>query len=95
MSDTAITPKTKVLELIEAFPQLEDVLIDYVPAFEKLKNPVLRWTVGRITSLQQAAAVGCSSGPACPSRPQRACRPLERSTPDSCSAHGPKDSPAA
>ena len=28
MSDTAITPKTKVLELIEAFPQLEEVLID-------------------------------------------------------------------
>jgi hypothetical protein len=58
MSELAITPKTKVLELIETYPQLEDVLIGYVPAFEKLKNPVLRRTVGRITSLQQAAAVG-------------------------------------
>jgi hypothetical protein len=58
MSETAITPKTKVLELIEAFPQLEEVLIEYVPAFKKLKNPVLRRTVGRITTLQQAAAVG-------------------------------------
>ncbi|MCY1721208.1 DUF1858 domain-containing protein [Prolixibacteraceae bacterium Z1-6] len=53
-----ITPKTKVLQLIEAYPQLEDVLIDYVPAFKKLKNPVLRKTVAKIATLQQAAAVG-------------------------------------
>ncbi len=53
-----ITPKTKVLQLIEAYPKLEDVLIDYVPAFKKLKNPVLRNTVAKIASLQQAASVG-------------------------------------
>ena len=53
-----ITPKTKVLHLIEAYPKLEDVLIDYVPAFKKLKNPVLRNTVAKIATLQQAAAVG-------------------------------------
>ena len=53
-----ITPKTKVLQAIEAYPQLEQVLIEFVPAFEKLKNPVLRNTVARVTSLQQAAAVG-------------------------------------
>lgn len=53
-----ITPKTKVLQLIEAYPELEDVLIEYAPAFKKLKNPVLRKTVGRIATLQQAASVG-------------------------------------
>lgn len=53
-----ITPKTKVLQLIEAYPQLENVLIDYIPAFKKLKNPVLRNTVAKIATLQQAAAVG-------------------------------------
>ncbi|MBC7124395.1 MAG: DUF1858 domain-containing protein [Bacteroidales bacterium] len=53
-----ITPKTKVLQLIEAYPQLEEVLIGYVPAFEKLKNPVLRKTVARVATLQQAAAIG-------------------------------------
>jgi len=58
MSELIITPKTKVLELIEAYPQLEDVLIEYAPAFKKLKNPVLRKTVARIATLQQAAAVG-------------------------------------
>lgn len=53
-----ITPKTKVIQLIENWPQLEDVLIDYVPAFSKLKNPVLRKTVAKIATLQQAAAIG-------------------------------------
>jgi len=53
-----ITPKTKVLQAIEAYPQLEEILIGYVPAFEKLKNPVLRRTVAKIATLQQAAAIG-------------------------------------
>lgn len=53
-----ITPKTKVLQLIEAYPQLEDVLIEYAPAFKKLKNPLLRKTVAKIATLQQAAAIG-------------------------------------
>lgn len=53
-----ITPKTKVLQLIETYPQLEDVLIAYVPAFKKLKNPILRKTVASIATLQQAAGVG-------------------------------------
>ena len=45
-------------ELLEAYPQLEDVLIDLAPAFKKLKNPLLRKTIARVTSLQQAASVG-------------------------------------
>lgn len=53
-----ITPKTKVLQLLQAYPELENVLIDMVPAFSKLKNPVLRKTIARITTLQQAAVVG-------------------------------------
>lgn len=53
-----ITPKTKVLQLIETYPQLEGVLIKYVPAFSKLKNPLLRKTVAKIATLQQAASIG-------------------------------------
>jgi hypothetical protein len=53
-----ITPKTKILQLIEAYPHLEDLLIGYVPAFKKLKNPVLKRTVGKITTLQQVASIG-------------------------------------
>ena len=58
MTELIIAPKTKVAELIDTYPQLEQVLIETVPAFEKLKNPVLRKTVARITTLQQAAALG-------------------------------------
>jgi hypothetical protein len=58
MNELIITPRTKVAELINTYPQLEQVLIDYVPPFEKLRNPVLRKTVARITTLQQAAAIG-------------------------------------
>lgn len=54
----AITPATKVAELLEAFPELEEVLIALAPAFKRLRNPVLRRTVARVASLQQAAAVG-------------------------------------
>ena len=53
-----ISPRTKVLQLIETYPELEDVLISYVPAFKKLKNPVLRRTVAKIATLQQAASIG-------------------------------------
>lgn len=58
MEQLIITPRTKVYELLEAYPQLEDVLIDIAPVFKKLKNPVLRRTIARVTTLQQAAQVG-------------------------------------
>lgn len=53
-----ISPKTKVGELLDAFPQLEDVLLQLSPSFAKLKNPILRKTVAKVASLQQAAIVG-------------------------------------
>ena len=53
-----ITPKTRVGELLDVYPQLEAVLLDLAPAFRKLKNPVLRKTVGKVATLQQAAALG-------------------------------------
>ena len=58
MNEPIITPRTKVAELLAAYPDLEQLLIDYIPAFEKLRNPLLRRTVARITTLQQAAAIG-------------------------------------
>lgn len=46
------------MQLIETYPRLEVVLIKYVPAFKKLKNPILRKTVAKIATLQQAATIG-------------------------------------
>lgn len=53
-----ITPKTKIAELLQAYPMLEDVLIDLAPTFKQLKNPALRDTIARVTSLQQVASIG-------------------------------------
>jgi hypothetical protein len=54
----SITPATKVADLLESWPELEDVLIVQAPAFRRLKNPVLRRTVARVATLEQAAGVG-------------------------------------
>jgi len=53
-----ITPEMKVGEFLDAYPELEETLTTLAPAFEKLRNPVLRRTVARVTSLAQAARVG-------------------------------------
>ncbi len=55
--DRAITPATKVADLLAHYPELEDVLIAMAPPFRKLKNPVLRRSVAKVASLRQAAAV--------------------------------------
>lgn len=57
MTNLIITPKTKIYELLETYPDLEDVLITTAPQFKKLKNPVLRKTIARITSISQAAVI--------------------------------------
>jgi len=53
-----LTPATKVADLLESWPELEEVLIAQAPAFRRLKNPVLRRTVARVATLEQAAGVG-------------------------------------
>ena len=58
MSDPApITPETKVAQLLDDYPELEDVLVAAAPAFAKLRNPVLRRTIARVTTLKRAAEV--------------------------------------
>ena len=42
---------------MKSYPELEDVLIAMAPPFKKLKNPVLRRSVAKLATLQQAAAV--------------------------------------
>ncbi len=58
MEKMIITPKTKIYDLLEAYPELEDILIRSAPEFKKLKNPVLRKTIARITNIGQAAIIG-------------------------------------
>lgn len=58
MEKLLITPKTKIFDLLEAYPQLEDTLIAIAPPFKKLKNPVLRNTITKVATLTQAAMIG-------------------------------------
>ena len=58
MEKLIITPKTKIYDLLEAYPELEEILISSAPEFKKLKNPVLRKTIARITNISQAATIG-------------------------------------
>lgn len=53
-----VTPSTKVGALLDAHPELEETLIAAVPAFAKLRNPILRATVAKVATLEQAAKVG-------------------------------------
>ena len=53
-----ITPETRVADLLEAYPTLETVLISIAPAFAKLRNPILRRTVAKVATLEQAARIG-------------------------------------
>ncbi len=53
-----INPETKVGALLEAYPELEEVLIRMAPAFSRLRNPVLRKTVAKVATLEQAARIG-------------------------------------
>ena len=54
----AIRPDTRIGDLVKEHPALLEVLADYAPAFEKLRNPLLRRTVGRLATLAQAARLG-------------------------------------
>jgi hypothetical protein len=53
-----ITPDSKVGEMLEHYPQLEDTLLSISPAYKSLKNPVLRRTVAKVATLRQVARVG-------------------------------------
>lgn len=61
MEKLIITPETKIFDLLENYPTLENKLIEIAPVFSKLKNPVLRKTITKVTSLKQAALVGSVS----------------------------------
>jgi hypothetical protein len=53
-----IGPETTVGAMLEAYPELEGVLVEMAPVFAKLRNPVLRRTVAKVASLEQAAKIG-------------------------------------
>jgi hypothetical protein len=53
-----ITPSTRVAEMLDTYPELEETLIGIAPPFKKLKNPFLRKTVAKVATLKHIASVG-------------------------------------
>jgi hypothetical protein len=50
-----ITPETKIADMLEAYPALEEVLVQQSPHFKALKNPILRKTVAKVATLEKAS----------------------------------------
>lgn len=53
-----INPSTNVNDLLDAYPELEETLINIAPPFKKLKNPLLRKSVARVATMKHISAVG-------------------------------------
>lgn len=52
-----INLQTKIGDLLDAYPELEETLLGLSPAFAKLRNPVLRRTAAKVATVQQAAKI--------------------------------------
>lgn len=57
-SNIEITPSTKVNDLLEAYPELEEILISIALPFKKSKNPYLGKTVAKVATLKYISSVG-------------------------------------
>lgn len=53
-----ITAKSKLLDVLNNYPQLEEQIIQAAPAFKNVKNPVLRRTVGRMATIEKVVQIG-------------------------------------
>jgi DUF438 domain-containing protein len=53
-----LRPADKLDPLLESYPFLLEFLAGFSPKFQKLRNPILRKTVGKIATLDQVARMG-------------------------------------
>jgi len=59
----SIQPETKLDAILAAYPNLESLLLELLPSFAALQTPLLRKTVARTLTLEQAAASSAGSLP--------------------------------
>lgn len=55
MAEIILTEATKILDLVNQYPILMEILIDLDPKLKRLQNPILRRTVGRKATLTDVA----------------------------------------
>jgi DUF438 domain-containing protein len=53
-----ISANTKIDDLLNEYPFLEDFLIRVSPKFKGLKNPIMRKTIGKVATISKVAGVG-------------------------------------
>ncbi len=53
-----IKPDTKLFDLLREYPFLLEFLANYNPEYQKLRNPVLRNTMGRLATIERIAEMG-------------------------------------
>ena len=53
-----ITPEMKIDALLEAYPEVEDTLLELAPTLSKLQDPALRNTIAGLTDVRTAANAG-------------------------------------
>ncbi len=53
-----ITAKSKLIDVLNEYPQLEEQIIQAAPAFKNLNNPILRRTVGRMATIEKVVQIG-------------------------------------
>lgn len=57
MSNYIISEATKIIDLIDKFPILEELLVELDPILKRFQNPILRKTVGRKATLTDVASL--------------------------------------
>jgi len=57
-SGIEINTSLTVHDLLDAYPELEEVLIGIAPPFKKLKNPFLRRSVAKVATIKHISSVG-------------------------------------
>jgi hypothetical protein len=53
-----ITSHTKLLDLLNEYPDLEEKISAIAPPFKNLRNPILRRTVGQLATIEKVAEIG-------------------------------------
>ena len=53
-----IKSTTKLFDVLQQFPELEEKVIGIAPPFKNLKNPVLRKAVGKLATIEKIARIG-------------------------------------
>lgn len=53
-----ITGRSKLMDVLRSYPQLEERIIAVAPPFKNLRNPILRRTVAQLATVEQVAQIG-------------------------------------